>query len=137
MSPDGHAPPEEHPLPIAEGVLLMPLVGVLNEVRAEQMLETLLAGISRRGARVAIIDITGVSDVDSHVAHGILRAARAAALLGTRVFLTGIRGPFAQTLLALDANFGGLVTCSTLQDGVARALRGCHAEGYASPRWAD
>ncbi|MDI1483383.1 STAS domain-containing protein [Polyangium sp. y55x31] len=122
-------------LPIAEGVILMPLVGALNEQRAEQMLDTMLQGISRRGARVAILDITGVSDVDSHVAHGILRAARAASLLGARVFLTGIRGPVAQTLLALDANFGGLVTCSTLQDGVARALRGAGSQGYAPRRW--
>ncbi|MDI1443420.1 STAS domain-containing protein [Polyangium sp. 6x1] len=122
-------------LPIAPGVLLMPLVGALNESRAEQMLEALLEGVSRRGARVAIVDITGVSDVDSHVAHGILRAARAAALLGARVFLTGIRGPVAQTLLALDVKFGELVTCSTLQDGVARALRGAQAEGYAPRRW--
>ncbi|HVK63951.1 MAG TPA: STAS domain-containing protein [Polyangium sp.] len=124
-------------LPIAPGVLVMPLVGALSEQRAEQMLETLLEGISKRGARVAIVDITGVSDVDSHVAHGILRAARAASLLGARVFLTGIRGPVAQTLLALDANFGGLglVTCSTLQDGVARALRGAEGQGYAPRRW--
>ncbi|MDI3289171.1 STAS domain-containing protein [Polyangium sp. 15x6] len=122
-------------LPIAEGVILMPLVGALNEQRTEQMLETLLQGISRRGARVAILDITGVSDVDSHVAHGILRAARAASLLGARMFLTGIRGPVAQSLLALDANFGGLVSCSTLQDGVARALRGAGGQGYASRRW--
>ncbi|MRG96280.1 STAS domain-containing protein [Polyangium spumosum] len=122
-------------LPIAEGVIVMPLVGALNEARAEQMLEALLEGISRRGARVAILDITGVDDVDSHVAHGILRAARAAALLGARVFLTGIRGSVAQTLLALDASFGGLVTCSTLQDGVTRALRGARVEGYAPRRW--
>jgi len=110
-------------LPIADGVLVMPLVGALTEARVEQMLTTLLEGISRQGARVAIVDITGVGEVDGRVAAGILQAARAAGMLGARVFLTGIRGAVAQALIGIDASFEDLVTCSTLKDGVARALR--------------
>jgi rsbT co-antagonist protein RsbR len=53
---------------------------------AQQVLETLLEGIAGSGASIAILDITGVELVDTH-----MRAAQAVKLLGAQVVLTGIR----------------------------------------------
>jgi rsbT co-antagonist protein RsbR len=109
-------------VPIAEGVVAMPLVGEIDNQRAQQIIETLLVGVSQRQADTAIIDITGVKVVDTHVAQALLRAAQAASLLGSQVVLTGIGPEVAQSLVQLGADLGQLVTRSDLQSGIAFAL---------------
>jgi rsbT co-antagonist protein RsbR len=109
-------------VPIAAGVIAMPLVGAIDGVRADQIMSTLLEGIGRHGAHTAILDITGVKTVDTYVAGALLSAAQAARLLGTRVVLTGIRGDVARTLVDLDVGLGDIVTRGTLQAGIAWAV---------------
>ncbi|WP_437605791.1 PAS domain-containing protein [Sorangium sp. So ce834] len=110
-------------IPLADGVVAMPLVGTIDTGRAAQIMETLLSGISSQGAHTAILDITGVRAVDTHVADALTRTARAAQLLGTRVVLTGVRPEVAQTLVTLGVDLSGITTLSTLQSGIANALR--------------
>ena len=109
-------------IPLNPRVVLMPLVGDIDERRARRMLEALLRGLERTRAPVAIIDITGVSNVDAHVADTLVAAARAARLLGTEVVLTGIRAAVARTLVQLGVDLSGLNTRKTLQEGIDRAL---------------
>jgi rsbT co-antagonist protein RsbR len=108
-------------IPITNDVVVMPLVGSIDSRRAQQVLDTLLHGINERNARVAILDITGVPVVDTHVASALIRAAQAAQLLGARVVLTGIRPEVAQTLVGMGTELHGVVTRSDLQSGIAFA----------------
>jgi rsbT co-antagonist protein RsbR len=110
-------------IPLAEGLIAMPLVGTIDGARAQQIVETLLRGISDQRARTAIMDITGVKLVDAAVADGLLRAARAARLLGAEVILTGVSPEVARVLVELSIDMGGLVTCSTIERGIAHARR--------------
>lgn len=109
-------------IPLNSRVVLMPLVGEIDARRARRMLEALLRGLERTRAPVAIIDITGVPNVDAHVANTLVAAARAARLLGTEVVLTGIRAGVARTLVRLGTDLSGLNTRKTLQEGIALAL---------------
>lgn len=109
-------------IPISDEVVIMPLVGAVDSRRAQQVLETLLAGVTASRARFAILDITGVAVVDTQVANGFVRAAQAAQLVGAKVMLTGIRPEVAQTLVGLGADLSGITTHSTLQSGIAYAL---------------
>lgn len=109
-------------IPLNPRVVLMPLVGEMDAMRARRMLEALLRGLEQTRAPVAIIDITGVSNVDAHVADTLVQAARAARLLGTEVVLTGIRAGVARTLVRLGTELSGLNTRKTLQEGIALAL---------------
>jgi len=52
-------------VPIAAGVVAMPLIGTMEAARADRMLDVLLDGIERESARVAILDITGVTSATS------------------------------------------------------------------------
>lgn len=111
-------------IPIADGVVVMPLIGTLDSARAQHVLETMLQGIEERRARVAILDVTGVAVVDTQVANALLRAAQAARLLGAQAILTGIKPEVAQTLVHLGADLSGIATRGSLQDGIAYALNG-------------
>ncbi|MDI1482449.1 STAS domain-containing protein [Polyangium sp. y55x31] len=109
-------------LPIAEGTLVLPLIGAIDEARAQSVLGALTQGIVAHGARFVILDVTGVEAMDAHVAEFIVSGARAAALLGARVLLTGIRADVARTLVTLGHDLASLVTFATLKQGVAHAL---------------
>jgi len=114
----------ETPLvPIAEGVLVMPLVGDIDPSRAERMLGVLLEGIDRQHAKVVILDLTGVSGADAEAAEALVRAAQAARLLGTEVVTTGTGPEVARTFVEVGADLSAIETRGTLGDGVTYALR--------------
>lgn len=108
-------------IPISDDVLVMPLIGTITTHRLEQILAALLDGIAANNARITILDITGVPIIDTHVASGLLQAARSARLLGTQVLVTGVRPEVAQTLVSLGIDLGAIVTLRSLQDGIAYA----------------
>jgi anti-anti-sigma regulatory factor len=108
-------------IPFSDHVMVMPLIGSVDSRRAQQVIDTLLQGISTSGAQVAILDITGVPVVDTQVANALIRAAQAVKLLGAQVVLTGIRPEVAQTLVGLGTDLSGVTTRSSLQSGIAYA----------------
>ena len=110
-------------IPITDEILVMPLIGLMDSMRAKQIMQNLLNGLAASRGKFAIIDITGVQVVDTAVASALLKAAHAARLLGTQVILTGIRPEVAQTLVHIEADLGSLVTCGTLQSGIQYAVK--------------
>lgn len=109
-------------VPVLEGILVMPVIGVIDSERVAQLLESLLTAIERHRARVIIIDVTGVPVVDTQVAQVLIQATDAAKLLGALPILVGIRPELAQALVGLGISFNGLVTHADLQNGVRYAL---------------
>ena len=109
-------------LPLANGVIAMPLLGTIDSNRAQQVMETLLEGVSSHHAETAILDITGVQILDTQIANVLIQAAQAVKLLGAQVILTGIRPTMAQTLVSLGVDLSSIVTRSTLERGIAYAL---------------
>lgn len=110
-------------LPIADQVVAMPIIGAIDSNRAAQIMETLLEGVARYRARIAILDITGVRVVDTQVAGALMRAAQAARLLGAQVVITGIGPEIAQTLVHIGTELAGMIAKPNLQEGIAFALR--------------
>jgi predicted ATPase/anti-anti-sigma regulatory factor/tRNA A-37 threonylcarbamoyl transferase component Bud32 len=109
-------------IPITERIMVMPLIGTMDRLRATQVLETALRGAQGSRAQVVIIDITGMKHVDSGVAGALLSTATALRLVGAEAVLTGIRPEIAQTLVALGVELRSIVTCGTLQSGISFAL---------------
>lgn len=110
-------------IPLADGVLAMPLIGSIDSTRAQQIMETLLEGVARQQSRVVILDITGVQVVDTQVANAFIQVAQAVKLLGAQVILTGIQPAMAQTLVSLGVGLEGIITHGTLQAGIDYALK--------------
>ncbi|NJN67772.1 MAG: PAS domain S-box protein [Chloroflexaceae bacterium] len=109
-------------IPIADDVVIMPLIGAIDSRRAQQMLETLLEGVAHYQAALVILDITGVRVVDTQVAQTFIQAAQAVRLLGAQVMLTGIQPQIAQTLVHLGIDLRDIITRGSLQAGIATAL---------------
>lgn len=104
-------------------ILLLPLIGVVDTVRASQVIESLLQAIFDTESLVAILDITGVPLIDTRVAHHLIKTIAAAKMLGAEVIVTGISPDTAQTMVKLNIDLGAVRTCGTLRTGVAEAFK--------------
>jgi PAS domain S-box-containing protein len=115
-------------IPVGDRVVVMPLVGNINEARAGRILEALLAGVTEHRASFAILDVTGVPEVNETVAQALIHAAGAVRLLGAQAVLTGIQPKVAQALVQMGVDLGGIVTRNTLQSAIAYALGREHVD---------
>ena len=109
-------------IPVLEGVIVMPLVGSIDTLRARDITRALLAGIREHRAKVVILDITGVPLVDSGVAAYLNRTIQAARLKGARTIVTGISEAVAETIVDLGIDWSSIETLSDLQTGLLAAL---------------
>ena len=107
---------------IADGVVVLPLVGSLDQRRAALLEEQLLAAVYRMHCRVVLIEITGVPVVDEVIATALLHTAQGVRLLGAEVVLVGVRAEVAQTMVQLGLDMRQLVVRRDLASGLEYAL---------------
>ena len=106
-----------------EEVLALPLIGTLDSERTQVVMENLLQRVVETGARIAIIDITGVPTVDTLVAQHLMKTVAATRLMGADCIISGIRPQIAQTIVHLGVNLNDIITKATLADAFQVALQ--------------
>jgi Response regulator containing CheY-like receiver, AAA-type ATPase, and DNA-binding domains len=107
---------------IWDGILLVPLVGTLDDTRATQMSAAILETTREKNAEVVIIDITGCTSMDSHVAAHLINAVHAVRLLGAQTIITGVGASAAANLVTLGIELEGIKTRRRLADGLRAAF---------------
>ena len=110
-------------IPVMERVIVMPLIGSIDTLRARDITRSLLAGIREHRAKAVILDITGVPIVDSGVASHLNKTIQAARLKGARTIVTGISDAVAETIVDLGIDWSGIETLPDLQTGLVVALK--------------
>ena len=105
-----------------EGILVLPILGVLDSRRAQDMTDVMLNKIQQTNAATIIIDITGVPTVDSSVANHLIKITKATKLMGCECILSGIGPEIAQTLVHLGINLQTIETSSNLKSAFQLAL---------------
>ncbi len=114
-------------LPVRERLLILPIIGMVDPLRARQLTEQLLRGIRLNRARVVVMDITGVPAMDATVANHLVLTVEAARLLGATVIVTGLSPELAQTLVNIGVDLSKMNTVGDLQGGIEEAE---HILGY-------
>jgi len=110
-------------LQVRDRLLILPIIGIIDSVRARQITEQLLRSIRNARAKVVVIDVTGVPNVDSRVAGHLVQTVDAARLLGATVIVTGIAPEIAQTLVTIGLDLTKMNTVGDLQGGIDEADR--------------
>lgn len=110
-------------LSIRDRLIVLPIIGILDSLRARQLTENLLHGVRENRARVVVIDITGVALVDSAVANHLILTIDAARLMGATVILTGISPEIARTMVAIGVDLSKFNAMGDIRSGIEEAER--------------
>jgi rsbT co-antagonist protein RsbR len=108
-------------LQVRERLLILPIIGVLDTQRATQLTDQLLRGIRTNRAKVVVIDITGVPEIDTTVANHLVEAVDASRLMGASVIITGLSSEIARTLVTIGVDLTKMNTIGDLQSGIEEA----------------
>lgn len=98
-----------------EGVLCLPVVGIIDTTRSAEMTDALLRAVVDKGATCAIIDITGIEVMDTRTADHFLRMVKSVRLLGAQCVLTGINPSISQTIVHMGVDLAGVETHRSLR----------------------
>ncbi len=105
-----------------EGIVAVPLIGTLDSARTQIVMENLLQKIVDIGAKIAILDITGVPTVDTQTAQHLIKTVSATRLMGAECIISGIRPQIAQTIVHLGIDIQDIVTRATMEDALREAM---------------
>jgi rsbT co-antagonist protein RsbR len=105
-----------------EKVLLLPVVGFIDDARAQAMMRTVLSTIAKAQAHVLILDISGVEELQERAAKNLVEIAKAAQIMGCKPVISGISADVARTIVNIDANVDEITTTSSLAKGLDLAL---------------
>ena len=103
-------------------ILMLPVVGIIDSQRAKDMMHSVLNRIYESRSKVFIIDIGGVSVVDTAVANHLIKIIKATTLMGCTCIWSGVSPAIAKTIVELGINVGDILTCSTLRDALEKAF---------------
>ncbi len=110
-------------IPLMDQIIVLPLVGSVDTLRARELMRTLLAGIGEHRAQFVILDVTGVPVMDTGVVGHLNKTIQAARLKGAHVIVTGLSDAVAETIVDLGIDWGEVETLSNLQTGLMVALQ--------------
>jgi rsbT co-antagonist protein RsbR len=113
---------------IWDGILFLPIVGLIDSHRAREVMNSTLAKISETQAQVFILDISGVGVVDTAVANNLFRITRATKLMGCESIISGVSPAIAQTIVDLGIDVGRIRTTATMRDALALSFTRVGAE---------
>ncbi|WP_433934538.1 substrate-binding domain-containing protein [Sorangium cellulosum] len=110
-------------IPLLPEVLLISLIGAIDGARAQQIMEAVLSGVAREGARWVLLDVTGVPLVDAETAAALMQTAQATRLLGARVSLVGVGPRMAQSMVELGFELQGISIFQSLAAAISHLTR--------------
>ncbi|WP_051676881.1 PAS domain-containing protein [Maridesulfovibrio frigidus] len=105
-----------------EGIVVLPVLGIIDSLRAKQMMNAMLNKIKETSAKTIILDIQGVAAVDTAVANHLIKITKATKLMGCRCIISGISPAVAETLVQLGIDLGDVATNSSLRDALGDAF---------------
>ena len=108
---------------IWENILLLPVVGIIDSRRAQDIMNAMLAKVSETRSRVFILDISGCGVVDTAVANHLIKMTKATRLMGCACTISGVSPAIAQTIVELGIDVAEISTTSTLRDALEDAFR--------------
>ena len=107
-----------------DGILVTPVIGIVDGERGTQIMRTLLDACSEIRARGVIIDITGIEVIDESTALHLIRMSKAIQLLGARAVISGVSPDVAKTMIHTDVASERIKTVRSLKEGLLYFLPG-------------
>lgn len=104
---------------VGRGIVVLPIIGRMDESRARQMTEKLLDLIASKTLRAVILDLTGVATIDAASIEHLGHMHRAVRLLGSECVFSGISGQTAALMTDLGIDLASWKTFATVRQALA------------------
>ena len=108
---------------IWDGILMLPVVGIIDSKRAQDIMNATLSMVAETKAKVFILDISGVAVVDTAVANHLIKVTKATRLMGCECTISGVSPAIAQTVVELGIDVSGISTTANLRSALTHAFR--------------
>lgn len=105
-----------------EDILVVPIIGSMNNDRTQELMKELLVRTRESGARVVILDLSGVEVMDTQVSKHILDLKEAVRLMGAEYRVCGIQPEQTHSLVDLGIDLDGIETHHDLSSAFQGAL---------------
>ena len=102
------------------GRLVVAIQQELDEDGLRQLRADVLHSVSQAGLSGIVIDLSGVSVLDSHMARELFDTGKMATLMGARAAISGINAGMAMALVDLGFVQGELETFSSVEEALLR-----------------
>jgi rsbT co-antagonist protein RsbR len=112
--------------PIAQlwdSILLLPLVGIVDSRRAQDIMSIMLQRVALSQAKIFILDISGVAVVDTAVANHFIKITKSTRLMGCTTIISGISPAIAQTIVELGIHIDEIKTTGSMQDALRQGFQ--------------
>ncbi|MBT2581527.1 STAS domain-containing protein [Planococcus sp. ISL-109] len=86
-------------VPVADDVVILPLIGYLDSYRVNHILTTVIPRIAEMDVYHVIIDFSGVLTIDDQTAEAIHHIGSTFSLMGIHVVVAGLRPDLVQTIV--------------------------------------
>ena len=107
---------------IWDRILMLPIVGLIDSKRSQEIMNSMLEKISDTRSRVIILDIGGVAVVDTAVANHLIKITKATNLMGCECIVSGVSPAIARTIVELGIDVSTVRTTATLRDALSYAF---------------
>ncbi len=105
-----------------KGILMLPVVGIIDSKRSQDVMDVLLEKILDTSAKAAILDIMGVPIVDTAVANHLTKITNATKIMGCSCIITGVSPEIAKVMTELGIGLSEVITRASLKDGLEEAF---------------
>jgi len=111
-------------IPIWNKILMVPFIGTFDSNRMQRVEESLFETVTAQRPKHILIDLSGISVVDTHVINEIVQLFMSLRLLGIQTILVGINPNTAQQLVGIGARMEHIPTYATLEQGLRKIING-------------
>ncbi|MBB4825403.1 rsbT co-antagonist protein RsbR [Sporosarcina luteola] len=110
-------------IPVTPTIGVLPLIGEIDASRAQSLFDSVPQKCAQTGVAHLFIDLSGVTTIDTLVAHQIHQITQVLKLLGIQSTISGMRPEIVQTSVQLGLDFSEVQTFGTLQLGLKKVLQ--------------
>ncbi|MGP4078106.1 STAS domain-containing protein [Halobacillus sp. K22] len=105
-------------VPLGPNTGILPLLGMIDSERAHYLMEETLNQAEKLHLEHLVIDLSGVSTIDTMVASQLFSIIESLQLIGVETIITGIRPEVSHTMVSLGMKANHLKIKGTLQQAL-------------------
>ena len=115
-------------LDISNDIFMIPMIGIIDSIKSQKLMENILENIQAKESKVVVVDISGITTIDSAVAAHLIKITKATMLMGCNSIVSGISPAIAQTIVNIGIDIAHIDTTANLKTALAKAFKMCNFE---------